>query len=149
LQTWYNKGVPFLILLFLLPTSTFAVELPKTEKEFYQRQIEAKLSDFWLDDEIPVFLAIIESESGFNPKAKNWNCYYGNKSMSCKPEDRHKAWSVDCGLGQINVKGKNCPDYLFDVDVNLMQMLNLYLSRGFQPWNASKHMWKKTLLAKT
>jgi len=86
---------------------------------------------------------VAKHESNFNPRAMNWNCRYGGKSTFCKEEDRNKAWSVDCGLFQVNFKGNKCPEYLFDVDVNISQFITMYMSRGWQPWNASRKNWSK------
>lgn len=148
--------------LFIFPTIGQAVSIPRTEEEFIERHVKERISVFGIDHEI--FAKIIEFESGFNPRAMNWNCWYdkeGNlkekrifptdKSVSCKTkEDRHKAWSVDCGLLQINFKGKVCPEYLFNIDVNLSQAINKYLNGGFNHWNASRHRWEKHIaLTKT
>lgn len=99
------------------------------------------------------FLAIIKSESGLNPKAVGYNCYYGNISKACKPEDRVNAWSVDCGISQINIAGKVCPEYAFDIKWNIEQAYKKYVNRGFKPWvvyNQNKHVkniaWAKEQL---
>lgn len=89
----------------------------------------------------PVFNAIAWAESQFNPQAVNWNCYYGGKSKPCKKQDRDKAWSVDCGLYQINYKGNKCPSELFDIDINLARAEDLYFQRGYSPWSASFKVW--------
>ena len=129
----------------MFPLVSQAVEIPKTEEEALERYVSNHpLVDLFIPQK-EVFLEIIRAESGFNPQAVNWNCLYGKKSMSCKKEDRDNAWSVDCSLAQINYKGKSCPKYLMDIDINIAQAVNLYLQRGFQPWNASKKTWKLSL----
>lgn len=125
------------------PIIGFAIETPKTESEFHSRTILKRIEVFNIDPKTA--LAIAKHESRFNPDAMNWNCYYGKKSTFCKPEDRDRAWSVDCGIFQVNVKGKVCPEYMFNVDVNISQFINLYLQRGFQPWKASSSSWQREL----
>lgn len=69
----------------------------------------------------------------------NYNCQYvvnGKKiSTSCPPQDYDKAWSVDCGIAQINVAGKVCPEKLFDFRTNIDTALEKYEARGdFSAW---------------
>ena len=87
------------------------------------------------------FIAIARAESGMNPRAQNWNCRYDGVSKPCLPADRPLAWSVDCGLFQINTEGTHCPESLFDLDINISKALDLYSTRGMQPWKASMHVW--------
>lgn len=79
-------------------------------------------------------LAILKTESGLNPKAKGYNCYYNGKSQACKTGDEQNAWSVDCGLAQNNFHGLNCPDYAFDPEWSVKEAYRKYSYRGFQPW---------------
>ena len=97
-------------------------------------------------------LAIFKAESGLNPKAKGYNCHYlvNGKTVSkaCKKEDRHLAWSVDCGLTQINVKGQECPASLLDVETNLKHARAKFEGRKntFLAWSAYKSgVYKKFL----
>lgn len=96
-----------------------------------------------------VVSAVFKAESGHRADAMGWNCRYtrivtgknGEEieetySTSCKPEDRYKAWSVDCGVAQINVIGKTCPEELFDPENNLNIARKMYESRGLSPWVA-------------
>lgn len=85
--------------------------------------------------------AVFKAESGHNPRSMNWNCRYINErketvSKACKPEDRDKAWSVDCGIAQINTVGKECPEELFEVEHNLAVAKKMYDARGLNPWMA-------------
>ncbi|KKU76079.1 MAG: hypothetical protein UY02_C0033G0006 [Candidatus Giovannonibacteria bacterium GW2011_GWB1_47_6b] len=80
--------------------------------------------------------AILQAESGLNPQAQGWNCLYEGRSHPCHPQDRHLAWSVDCGIAQINVRGTQCPDHLFDMTQNLLIAYEKYQTRGFNPWVA-------------
>lgn len=84
----------------------------------------------------PVANAVRMAEGGNNPKAVNWNCHYGTVSKACLPADRAKAWSVDCGYFQINVRGTTCPDELFDPIYNVQVARSMYERRGWQPWVA-------------
>ena len=83
--------------------------------------------------------AILRAESGLNPNAKGWNCIYGQKSMACKVEDRPKAWSVDCGIAQINVRGLDCPAHLFDMTQNLLIAKDRFYKKGCKEWSACKN----------
>jgi len=81
-----------------------------------------------------VALAIFKTESALKADSKNWNCYYDGRSDICKPEDRGKAWSVDCGVAQINTLGTECPNELFDYRNNIRIAKRMFDDRGFQPW---------------
>ena len=135
-----------LVCLLVFPQVSHAeVSLPRTEAEFIQRYIQFHpLVNLFIPD-VDTFLEIIRAESNFNPRAMNWNCQYGKKFTSCKKQDRDLAFSVDCGLSQINIKSKVCPEYLFNMDINLAQAVNLYIGRKFQPWQASKKNWQLSL----
>ena len=85
-------------------------------------------------NDAPTALAIFKSESGLKPNNQNWNCYYNGQSQSCRPGDEVKAWSVDCGIGQINVKGTACPKELFDPETNIKVAHQMFQSRKFTPW---------------
>ncbi|HCU01444.1 TPA: hypothetical protein DIC62_01435 [Candidatus Nomurabacteria bacterium] len=81
-----------------------------------------------------IALAVFKTESALNPEAKNYNCRYNGKSQSCKRGDENKAWSVDCGIAQINVIAKECPAELFDYKNNIKIAKEMFDRRGFQPW---------------
>ena len=88
--------------------------------------------------------AILKHESGLNLKEKGYNCYYYRKnkdgktvrySTSCKTkEDREKAWSVDCGIAQINVKGQVCPANLMNLDGAMKALEKKYKTEGLTAW---------------
>lgn len=93
-------------------------------------------------------IAVFKAESGLNPRQTGWNCRYGDKSLPCKPQDRAKAWSVDCGLAQINMPGfKSCPDYTFDPNWNLNAARKKYNASGWNPWMAWQNDKHTTFLA--
>ncbi len=82
-------------------------------------------------------MAVFKAESGLRANAMNWNCRYGDISTSCKFEDRSLAWSVDCGITQLNFPGQECPKEAFDAEWNIQKAYEWkYKTRGFQPWVA-------------
>lgn len=91
--------------------------------------------------------AVILHESQNNLRAINWNCRYPIKqadgsikyrSTFCKKEDRHLAWSVDCGIAQINVVGKYCPSHLFTIEGNMLAVEKIYKTQGLDAWVSYK-----------
>jgi hypothetical protein len=106
--------------------------------------VEDKILKAWEGTgEAHIALAVAKGESGKNLQtdAIGWNCYYYNAqgkrySKACLPQDRSKAWSVDCGVMQINHIGKTCPEHLFDPDENINIGKSMYDARGFSPWVA-------------
>lgn len=103
-----------------------------THQPVTPESIETKILEAFNGDKVA--LAVAKSESGLDPNAKGWNCKYGTKSTSCKPEDRGKAWSVDCGIYQINSVTKDCPEHLMDVEVNIAIAKEMQSKRGWSPW---------------
>lgn len=87
---------------------------------------------------------IAKSESGLRHKAVNYNCTYEKNgeviSTSCKPQDRGRAWSVDCGVFQLNFHGQICPVWTMDYQKNVDYAFGMYVRRGFQPWVAAKKL---------
>lgn len=93
------------------------------------------------EDMIPVAYA----ESGLRPDAKNWNCYYnkdetivyttkvkGSHSTSCKKSHRVYAWSLDCGIMQLNTRAKSCPNET--IDEHLQKAADLSRIQGKKAW---------------
>ena len=84
--------------------------------------------------------AILMQESSLNPKAINYNCYYYKNqirySTTCRRGDEIKAWSVDCGLSQLNHKGQVCPEWTFVMEKNIEKMSDMYQKRGWNCWVA-------------
>lgn len=90
-------------------------------------------------DKAHIATAVLIHESGLNTQAKGWNCHYYNAegkrySASCKTQDREKAWSVDCGIAQINVKGKSCPARLLTLAGNMEEVEKKYKTQGLNAW---------------
>ncbi len=102
-------------------------------------------------------IAIAYAESRMNENAKGWNCYYnkdetivystrvkGSHSTGCKKQHRKYAWSVDCGVLQLNTKGQVCPNET--LDEHLEKVATLSKSQGFGAWVAYKNnSYKKYL----
>lgn len=133
-------------IFFLVAIHKGSADEEITPKVVVEKTLEEKI----LDALPKVFIKIGKAESGLDPKAVNWNCRYymptnsdPNRHVSrpCLPADRQKAWSVDCGIFQVNAKGTECPESLFDVDINISKTKELYDARGLQPWDASFNMW--------
>lgn len=87
-----------------------------------------------------VATATLMHESGLVLDKKGYNCHYYNKegkrySTSCKTvADRANAWSVDCGIAQINVKGKVCPARLLTLEGNMEAAKKIYKEQGLNAW---------------
>lgn len=118
-------------MLLLVPVCVRAEDL--------KQHIASRVEKYSIDSS--TMLSIARAESELNPNAVNYNCFYNDSSKPCDKKDRKNAWSVDCGIFQINHKGNKCPLYLFDIDINISQAINLYFIRGFQPWKSSLRIW--------
>ena len=96
--------------------------------------------------ESPVeIVATFMAESGFRNDAMGWNCiYYDNGkpySGACAVQDRERAWSVDCGIAQLNFKGTECPAESFDPIWNLTMARVKYDRQGIGAWIAYGGEW--------
>lgn len=139
----------------VIATSTIATATPP--KKYTQSEIEAwrkqraeevatKLSEQLSPEEVRVAVAIVKHESQLSPSATNWNCFYdsegyvhetrvkGARSKACLKTHREYAWSVDCGIAQINFKGKTCPEHTKDMQWSVNKMVEMYRARG--DWSA-------------
>lgn len=95
---------------------------------------------FGKDGDLMVAVTIAESHM-YGNTAVNYNCEYkrddGTKySTSCKKADRHLAWSVDCGLLQINQRGQKCDEEMFDPVKNIERGKEIYDEQGIRAWSA-------------
>ena len=87
-------------------------------------------------------IAIAKAESRMNPNAIGYNCYYyqgkatttpiKGGSKACEVEDRHLAWSYDCGLLQLHNGKKKCPKET--IDEHLERAANLSRKQGLDAW---------------
>jgi hypothetical protein len=90
-------------------------------------------------DKSNIALAVFEHESnGGDIDAKNYNCRYNGKSTFCKKGDEKKAWSVDCGKAQINVKGQVCPPELMTDEGQIKAIERIYKEQGLNAWVSYK-----------
>lgn len=105
-------------------------------------EVEVKIRAAFPEDP-DTAVAVAKGESGLDKYAIGYNCHYWNNgvrySTSCKKEDIGKHWSVDCGVWQINVVSKSCPDNLFDPEENTKIAKDMWSKRGWQPWVAWKN----------
>lgn len=127
--------------MFVIATGS----LPNTE--VYNAPVEAKNAPqqcqnvescikYYFPENYEMALAVAKAESRLNPNAKNYNCRYDGVSTFCKKGDEINAWSVDCGVFQINTKGLSCPDSLLDFQKNIEHARKMYNDRGWNPWVA-------------
>lgn len=114
---------------FTFVRTALASDLPKTTQDKIRAAFGVHAD---------TFLKIATAESGQQAGNKGYNCIYGGKSMACKPEDRAKAWSVDCGLLMINVNGTICPAELFDIDLNIKAAQGKFARQNFKAWSVCK-----------
>jgi hypothetical protein len=98
-------------------------------------------------DKTEIAKAVFFHESNNKLDAINYNCIYTKYdedgkpiqySTSCKKGDESKAWSVDCGAGQINVRAKTCPEELFTVEGTLVAIERIYKTQGLNAWVSYK-----------
>lgn len=104
--------------------------------------VEYKTADDYISeifgDKAKIATAVILHESQNKLDAVNYNCIYGGKSTSCRKGDEPKAWSVDCGIGQINVRAKSCPSDLLTLEGNMEAIEKIYQTQGLNAWVSYK-----------
>lgn len=132
----------FLVYIHKGEAEIIVVEVPvvATTTPPVVKTVVQQIKDIFLEDS-SLFIKICKAESDCRANAVNWNCYYDGISGPCLPEDRANAWSVDCGVLQINSPGNTCPKRLFDVQVNLTIGKQMFDTRGTQPWQSSSFKW--------
>ena len=89
-------------------------------------------------DKTKIAYAVIMHESNMNYKAINYNCIYNGKSTFCKKGDESKAWSVDCSVAQINVRGQSCPAELMTPEGQIKAIERIYKEQGLNAWMSYK-----------
>lgn len=128
------KNITILILvlgsLVVQPQSLNAgEEIIKTQEQYIQEIFGAKAK---------IATAVLKHESGMKLDAVNYNCRYDGRSTFCKKGDKAKAWSVDCGVAQVNVKGTVCPEHLFTLEGNMKAVEKIYNEQGLNAWVSYK-----------
>ena len=128
------KNITILILvlgsLVVQPQSLNAgEEIIKTQEQYIQEIFGAKAK---------IATAVLKHESGMKLDAVNYNCRYDGRSTFCKKGDKAKAWSVDCGIAQVNVKGTVCPEHLFTLEGNMKAVEKIYNEQGLNAWVSYK-----------
>jgi hypothetical protein len=116
------------------------------------REVEEYVYNKFGPVEAQIALPVFKAESSLSVSAVGYNCYYwswskGRKvSQACAAEDRHKAWSVDCGVAQINHRGQECPARLLTLEGSVDQAKRMFDERGWQPWVAyNRGLYRKYL----
>ena len=123
---WYNEETFMGKYLIIVPLLVgFWKPIAITERT-YRPQVLGDIIYANFGEHSKAMTAIFKAESGLNPKAMNWNCKYPDPKdpkrlvgKSCDAKDRAKAFSVDCGIGQINYPGRQCPKESFDMETNV------------------------------
>ena len=147
-RLWEGKTITLLNgveALAVVENDYCSLDFVKCGEEEEEKNIDLKIFEAFPEDPLTA-LAIFKAESGLDPTAKGYNCRYNGISQACKKGDEGKAWSVDCGIAQINVIGSECPADLFNEEENLKVAKKMYETRGFSPWVAyNKGLHKKHL----
>lgn len=85
-----------------------------------------------------VALAVLKHESNLKLNSINYNCRYNGRSTFCRKGDEYKAWSVDCGVAQINTKGQICPKELLTLEGNMKALEKIYKEQGLNAFVSYK-----------
>lgn len=126
----YNK----IILAFLLPLVMLLMKPVRTQElEIVKPSFEQEITRIF-GTKAHIALAVFEHESHNKLNAINYNCRYNGKSTFCKKGDEKKAWSVDCSIGQINVKGQSCPAELMTEEGQIKAIEKIYKQQGLKAW---------------
>lgn len=133
-----------------------------TPEPTLEDKIRQHFPNHWAD-----FIQIAHAESSMQPEAVGYNCWYNGKaiynkdgklqhatgtvvypskvkdsySTSCKVPHRKYAWSLDCGLMQLNTKAKECPKE--DLDTHLARAAKLSKEQGKCAWFGYKNYKKE------
>lgn len=133
-----KKTIFGLLCVFIINNDVTHAEAPKPLPivNICPSEVVCKIKETF-PEEPEVMLAIAMAESGLNNNAIGYNCYYEGKSTACKPQDRDKAWSVDCFVLQQNFPNrKTCPK--MSIDEHLKEIRSMYDKRGLSPWCSYK-----------
>ena len=132
-----------LVVLFVL-ASLYGFHPQRTDAEVQPQQKLPLTLEQHMDrifgEKAEIAMAVITHESKLDLDAKHYNCFYissktGKRySTTCKKKDIAKAWSVDCGIAQVNVKGKVCPKNLMTLEGNMGAVEKIYKEQGLRAW---------------
>ena len=121
-------------LVFILPLVAFAAKPITTEElEIVQPSFEQEITRIF-GSKAEIALAVFEHESNNDIDSINYNCRYDGISTFCKKGDEKKAWSVDCGVAQINVRGQVCPPQLLTEMGSIPYIEKIYKEQGLKAW---------------
>jgi hypothetical protein len=121
-------------LVFLLPLVAFAAKpLEIQDLEIVPPTFEQEITRIF-GSKAEIALAVFEHESNNDIDSKNYNCRYNGISTFCKKGDEKKAWSVDCGVAQINVRGQVCPPQLLTEIGSIPYIEKIYKEQGLKAW---------------
>ena len=85
-----------------------------------------------------VAMAVLKHESNLKLNSINYNCRYNGRSTFCRKGDEYKAWSVDCGIAQINTRGQICPKELLTLEGNMKALEKIYKEQGLNAFVSYK-----------
>ena len=124
-------SIVFSVSLLVMPQRLESPDIKILTLDEYLQQV--------FGDKAPLMKAVFMHESGgMKLDAVNYNCIYNGKSTFCKKEDKSKAWSVDCGAFQINVRGKVCPKEYFTIHGSIPKVEEIYRTQGPRAWVSYK-----------
>lgn len=129
------KIILFITILFSLYSNGTKISaddkiIPKSLDQYIQQIFGSKAK---------VAKAVLKHESNLQLNSINYNCIYNGHSTFCKRQDRINAHSVDCGIGQINQKGKVCPKALLTLEGNMKAVEKVYKEQGLNAWVSYKN----------
>lgn len=122
---------------FVQPAFADIVESKEAKETATTQEIIAEIAQVFKEVPVEAILCFYK-ESKLKPTAMNWNCKYNGRSTSCAYKDRDNAFSVDCGVAQINTPGKYCPGNLMDYKENIKRAYQMFKKRGWQPWGVCR-----------
>lgn len=122
-----------IVVVIVLVTLLHSPKVLVAADEPYKQTLDDYIKTIF-GDKASVAKAVIIDESNLKLDSINYDCRYGGKSTFCKKGDESKAWSVDCGIAQINVKGQVCPLELLTLDGNMKATALIYKTQGLRAW---------------
>lgn len=124
----YNK----ILVCVIISLSVFNTKV-RTEAIEIRPSFEQEITRIF-GSKAEIALAVFEHESNNDVDSINYNCRYNGKSTFCKKGDKGKAWSVDCGVAQINFRGQVCPPQLLTKEGSIPYIEKIYKEQGLRAW---------------